>query len=126
MAKKRAGAPNKSQAIREYYASHPNAKPKEVAAELKKKGISVSTAFVSTIRSTSKKKKVIGKPGRPPGSGKKSLRRGRPVGSGVGTSSRASQEVSIESLLKVKRMVEEMGGIGQTRTALTALEKLLD
>ncbi len=124
MAKKKTGAPNKSQAIREYYKAHPKAKPKEVASELKKKGINVSTAFVSTIRSNSKRKKTIGKPGRPPG--KKSVRRGRPVGSGGSRTARGGQEVSIESLLKIKRMVEEMGGINETRTALTALEKLLD
>ena len=117
--KSKAAPPNKSQAIRDYYKANPKAKPKEVAAELKKKGINVSTAFVSTIRSNSKKKKVIGKPGRPPG--KKTLRRGRPLGS----SSAGTQEVSIESLLRVKEMVEEMGGINETRTALTALEKLL-
>lgn len=125
MAKKNASAPNKSLAIRNYYKAHPGAKPKEVASELKKQGIAVSTAFVSTIRSTSKKKKVIGKPGRPPG--KKSAKLGRAVGSGAGKSSaRGRQEVSIDSLLKVKQMVEEMGGIGETRTALSALEKLLN
>lgn len=104
--------PNKSEAIRAYYKSHPNAKPKEVAVELKKKGISVSTAFVSTIRSTSKKKGSVGKPGRPPGRKGPSARTG-------------TQEVSIDSLLKVKQIVEEMGGISETRVALTALEKLM-
>ncbi len=126
-AKAKAEAPNKSQAIREYYKANPKAKPKEVAAELKKKGITVSTAFVSTIRSNSKNKKTIGKPGRPPG--KKSARRGRPVGAtaSAGRGSRGgAQEVSIESLLKVKKMVEEIGGINETRTALSALERLLD
>lgn len=120
--KKKAGTPNKSQAIRDYYKAHPKAKPQEVAAELKKKGINVTTAFVSTIRSNSKKKKGNGKPGRP--RGKKTVRRGRPVGSGSG--SRGTQEVSMESLLRVKELVEEMGGINECRTALTALEKLLD
>ena len=55
MAKKSKG-PNKSQAIRDYYKAHPNAKPKDVVSALKKKGIVVSAQFVSTIRSVSKKK----------------------------------------------------------------------
>ena len=121
MAKKKASAPNKSQAIRDYYAAHPKAKPQEVASELKKKGIAVSAGFVSTIRSTSKKKKTVGKPGRPPGSK-------AATGARQSAGRRAAQdgqEVSIDTLLKVKKMVEEMGGIGETRTALSALEKLM-
>lgn len=110
MAKKSKG-PNKSKAIRDYYDAHPNAKPKEVVVALKKKGIHVNAQFVSTIRSVSKKKGgKIGRPGRPVGSGR------RP-GSG---------EVSYDSLLRVKRIVDEMGGIGQARNALTALEQLTD
>lgn len=109
MAKKK--SQNKSQAIRDYYQSHPNAKPREVVAALKKKGVVVNAQFVSTIRSVSKKKGgKIGKPGRPVGSG----RHPRPG------------DVSLDSLLKVKKIVDEMGGIGQARSALTALEQLAD
>ncbi len=112
MAKKSKG-PNKSQAIRDYYNSHPGAKPKEVVAALKKKGIVVNAQFVSTIRSVSKKKGgKIGRPGRPVGSGKRETN-----GSG---------EVSFNSLIKVKAIVDEMGGIGRARSALTALERLVD
>lgn len=111
MAKKSKG-PNKSQAIRDYYKSHPTAKPKQVVVALKKKGIVVNAQFVSTIRSVSKKKGgKIGRPGRPVGSGR------RPIG---------SKEVSLDSLLQVKRIVDEMGGIGKARMALTALEQLVD
>ena len=109
MAKKK--GPNKSQAIRDYYKSHPDAKPREVVVALKKKGIVVNAQFVSTIRSVSKKKGgKIGRPGRPVGSG----RRARP------------DEVSLDSLLKIKEIVDEMGGIGQARSALSALEQLVD
>ncbi len=119
MAKKSKG-PNKSKAIRDYYGSHPSAKPKEVVAALKKKGIVVNAQFVSTIRSVSKKKGgKIGRPGRPVGStsNNHSSRRARPAVSG---------EVSLDSLLQVKRIVDEMGGIGNARTALAALEQLVD
>ena len=106
---------NKSKAIRDYYAANPNAKPMEVSAALKKKGVDVTPAFVSTIRSTSKKKKTVGKPGRPAGT--KNARPGRPSGRGG--------EVSFASLLKVKSIVDEMGGVDEARAALDALEKLI-
>tara|TARA_R110002049_G_scaffold72490_1_gene186946 strand:- start:39391 stop:39729 length:339 start_codon:yes stop_codon:yes gene_type:complete len=112
MAKKK--SVNKSKAIRDYYAANPKAKPLEVAAALKKSGIDVTPAFVSTIRSTSKKKKV-GKPGRPTGS--KSSR--QKTGTGA-------DDVSFDSLIKVKSIVEQMGGVAQARAALDALEILLD
>lgn len=99
---------NKSEEIRNYYKANPSAKPKEVAIALKKKGISVTPQFVSTIRSVSKRKNgKVGRPGRPPGSG--TTRKGA---------------VSFDSLMKVKEIVDEIGGIEETRVALTALEKL--
>ena len=112
MAKKSKG-PNKSKAIRDFYASHPDAKPKDVVVALKKKGIDVNAQFVSTIRSVSKKKGgKVGRPGRPAGTAR------RP--------SNGSGDVSLNSLLKVKEIVDEMGGIGRARTALTALEQLVN
>ena len=110
MAKRKDVGANKSEAIRDYYKANPQAKPKEVASELKKKGIQVTPAFVSTIRSTSKKKNgVIGRPGRPVGS----------------TTKRSNGEVSYESLLQAKKIVDQMGGIDEARNALTALENLI-
>ncbi len=98
---------NKSEEIRNYYASNPGAKPKEVAAALKKKGLVVTPQFVSTIRSVSKRKNgKVGRPGRPPGSG------------------RSNGGVSYEALVKVKKIVDECGSIGDARAALDALELL--
>ena len=102
--------PNKSKEIRDYYAANPGAKPKEVSAALKKKGITVTPQFVSTIRSVSKRKSgKVGRPGRPPGSGA-----GR------------NGDLSLDSLVKLKGIVEELGGIAQTEKALDALAKLMD
>jgi hypothetical protein len=115
MAKKKAGV-NKSKAIRDWKQANPRHKPKQIAAALGKKGIKVTPGFVSTILSTSKKKKTIGKPGRPKGS--RTVQAGR--------SPKPSTEISYESLLKVKQIVREMGGIEDARSALTALEHLLD
>ena len=94
MAKKKAGGVNKSQSIRDYHKAHPRHKPKQIAAELGNKGVKVSAQFVSTILSTSKRKKSIGKPGRPKGS---VSRRGRPRKS----STSSNREVSFDALLTV-------------------------
>ena len=130
MAKKKRG-PNKSAAIRDYYEANPNAKPKEVQAALADQGVKTTTAFVSTIRTNMKKGKGTKRPGRPP------AKSGRGPGRPAGKTSRktvakrktaASADpsgVSIDSLIKVKKVVEEMGSVDDARAALNALEKLL-
>lgn len=131
MAKKSSG-PNKSQAIREYYESNPGAKPMEVSTALKAQGVDVTPAFVSTIRSTSKKKKV-GRPGRPTGSTKRGRKAGRPAkastkavrSTSTSSAKKSSDNVSIDSLLKAKQMVADVGSINEARSALAALEKLM-
>lgn len=47
---------NKSQAIRDYYADHPDDGPTVAARELTKQGIEVSAAYVSGIRAKMKAK----------------------------------------------------------------------
>lgn len=120
MAKKKEGV-NKSQEIRDYYAANPKAKPLEVVAAMKDKGIEVNAQFVSTVKSTSKKKKSV---------------RGNvaPVSKKSVTANRAPRkaaashagEISLDSLIKAKQLVEEMGGVAEARGALTALEQLMD
>jgi len=56
MAKKK--TVNKSQAIRDHLKTHKNASPKEVQAALAKKGIQVTEALVSNVKSTAKKKQT--------------------------------------------------------------------
>ncbi|MCC9643481.1 hypothetical protein LOC71_14445 [Rhodopirellula sp. JC740] len=123
---KKSGGPNKSQAIRDYYTANPSAKPMEVAAELGKKGIDVTPAFVSTVKSTtmgkSAKKSARKSAAKSPAAKKTGAKRGRPAGS---TSKAASNEVSLDSLLQVKKIVEEMGSVQDAKNALTALEKLM-
>jgi hypothetical protein len=125
MAKKKAGAVNKSQAIRDYRKAHPKHKPKQIAEELSKGGVKVSAQFVSTVLSNSKKKPVR-KPGRPKAAAP--TRRGRPAGTRRGRpparSPKRSEDLSVESLLRVKEVAEELGGIDDVRTALNALEEL--
>ena len=113
MAKKKAAKTkiNKSQAIRDYKKANPSHQPRHVSQALGKKGIVVSAQFVSTIISTSKKKTGgVRKPGRPKGS----------------FTRRNSGDVTFDSLLKVKAIVKEMGGVDKAKTALVALEQLIN
>ncbi len=128
MAKKKSG-PNKSAAIRAYYEANPNAKPKEVQEGLEAQGVKTTTAFISTIRTNMKKGVGGGRRGRPaktgagpgrPAGGTKRKGAGRPA-----ASAKKSNEVSVESLLKVKEVVQQMGSVDEARAALNALEKLL-
>ncbi len=114
---------NRAKAIRDYYQSHPNAKPLQVSAELKKQGIEVTAQYVSTIRSNSKRQKgEVGKPGRP--SGKKSpaeARTAKPT-----SKNHRKHKVSIAMLVRLKDLTREFGGIAETRAALDALEAISD
>lgn len=104
--RKKTASVNKSQAIREYFAEHPDAKPKAAAEALAEKGIVVSAAFVSTIRSTAKRKggRPVGRPGRKPG---------------IATDS------SLETLIQAKKLADQMGGVDAARRALGSLERIL-
>lgn len=118
MAKKRAGGPNKSAAIRDYLKANPDAGPTEVCTELKKKSITVAPALVSNVKAAlrgkkSGKKKAGRKPGRPVGSGRKP---GRPAG--------ASDKVSLSSLIAAREFVEKVGGVEQAQELIKALGKL--
>jgi hypothetical protein len=130
MAKKSSGT-NKSQAIREYYAAHPGAKPKQVVEALAAQGVQVSPAFVSTIRSTSvtKGRKRGPKPGTKRGPRPtKTTRRavGRPKTRATSATRGASGTVSIDSLVKAKGLVKELGGIDNAMNTLAALKQLAD
>jgi hypothetical protein len=98
---------NKSQAIRDYTKAHPKAGPTQVAAELKKEGIDVSAAFVSTVRNLAKKSK-----------------RGRRKKAATVAKPAVSESIEISALLSAKKLIEEVGGIEKARAALAALAKL--
>jgi len=112
---KRAGRPkgtsglNKSQAIRDYMAAHPRAKPKAVAAALVEQGVQVTPMFVSAVKTSAKKRgrrKARGAARRP----------GRPSGGGATTS------LSIDHLVAAKKFVDSVGGVVRARAAIEALK----
>lgn len=61
MAKKKAASVNKSAEIRAYMKEHPKAKPAQVAAAFKERGIKVTPGYVSSIKTASKKRRGKGK-----------------------------------------------------------------
>lgn len=107
-AKKKAGdaGVNKAKAIREYSAKHPEAGPSAIAEALNEThGWEISAQYVSTIKSSDRRRMGI--------TGK----RGRPAGS--------TKEISVGKLKKAKQLAEELGGVQQARAALDALAELM-
>ena len=116
MAKKRAGGPNKSQAIRDYLGTNPKAGPTEVQKELKKKGIDVALALVSNVKAAmlGKKKKA-----------KKKTKRAKPGPKPVGRpSTRGGDKVSLSSLIEAREFAEKVGGVDEAIKLLKAVDKL--
>lgn len=99
---------NKSQAVRDYLASHPDAGPTEVCKALADKGIKVSPQQVSTIKSSSKKK-AGKKAGKKPGRRKQAAAGGR---------------VSVAELVTAKDFADRVGGVANAQELLAALGKL--
>lgn len=101
---------NKSQAIRDALNSKRGIKPQEVVEILATQGIETTAAYVSTIKSNTKKKKNAGRktagPGRPP--------KTRSTG----------DSFSVETLLAAKKMAEKLGGVDQAKAALDAISRL--
>lgn len=130
MAKRSAG-PNKSAAIREYLDANPNAKPREIVDALKSQGVSVTPAFVSTIKSKagSEGATVTKRRGRPKGSGRKTVTRKQRAGKEVTAMpvtrrAAASETITVDGLVAAKKLVDQLGGLAKARAALSALEKI--
>lgn len=126
MAKKKSSGVNKSVAIRAYKTDNPDAKPKEIQAALAKDGINIPTSFISTVLSQAGMTSRGGKKrGRKKTARKPTKRAAAPAKRAASTSS-SSSEVSLDSLIRVKKIVEEMGGVENAQNALKALDKLIN
>ncbi len=114
MPRKKTKGPNKSAVIREHLDQHREAKPREIVAALKEKGIVVSPQMVSQIKNKYKK------------------HRRRKVDHGVGNvlvkgrraRPRKNGKLSIDQLIAVKRLADEVGGVQVARDALDVLARL--
>jgi hypothetical protein len=102
--RKRSGV-NKAQAIRDQFAVlGAGARPKDVIAALAEKGIKVSSAQVSNIKSGLR--------------GKRKKKGGRRAQTSV------NGAVSLAALLEAKRLAKRMGGVEAAKRALDVLVRL--
>lgn len=99
---------NKSEEIRKYATSNPEASAKEIVEALKKKGISVSAPTVATVKSkaglTKRKRKS---------SKLKTIR-----------TKRSSHSMSVELLCAAKKLAVQAGSMESAIAALQAVEKI--
>ena len=107
---------NKTRAVKDYQAAHPNAGPTEISTALKEQGIEVTPTYVSGIRVKLKVKKQQ----------KKAARQVTLATPAAAVAQVADDSVSLESRRKAKALVRELGGVDQARQALKALSVLLD
>jgi hypothetical protein len=113
MAKRRA-APDKitkSQAVRDYLAKHPRAKPKEIGPAIKEAhGLDVSPQMISMIKSKARR-------------GRGRRRRAAAVAA-VGRPRTNSSRITVDDLVTAKKLAGQMGGVSRAQEALAALARL--
>ena len=98
---------NKSEAIRAYLRGRNNAAPREVVAALKQKGIGVTPAFVSTIKSTSRR------------NGQRRGHRSRALHSRNGHGA-----LTAADLFAAKQLIQQVGSTKRAKEALETLARL--
>jgi hypothetical protein len=96
---------NKTQAIKDALKAHPRKGPAELSALFAAQGMQISAAYISTIKTTLKKK-------RGPGKAK--------VAAGAGS----SNEQWLATLLAAKKLAAQLGGVEAAKQAIDALSKL--
>jgi hypothetical protein len=98
---------NKSQAIRDFAEANPKVGPTDTATALTEQGIDVSPAMVSQVKLKMKQKKG-----------------GRRRKKAAAPSQPAGETFELSTLVKAKKLAEQMGSIDKAQAALAALAKL--
>jgi hypothetical protein len=105
------GKVSKTQAVKDYLATHRKATPKEISAALKEQGIDVPPTYVSGIKTSLKKK------GRRKAEDSETAAAKKPV---------AEDKISMSALLEAKKLAEKLGGVEKAKRAISALAQLTD
>ncbi len=107
MAKRKGRRPsdNKSEAIRKYKTEYPEAKPREIAAVLAKRGHKVSPQYVSTILSNERRKHGI---------------------SNGGIAILGSSQFSVDDMYLAKQLITKTGSVKAAKQAIDCFSKLLN
>lgn len=122
MAKKKSHGVNKSQAVRDYLAEHPDATASTIRPALADRGIDVSVALVGQIKQRMKKSGGSnGASATPTKKSAKKKRTGKPANRQKTGSSKA---ITADDLVEAKKFADELGGIDQARKALEYLKEL--
>ena len=134
MAKKKSKGASKSGAVRDYLIQNPDATASTIIPELSQRGIDVSPALVTQVKTRMKRSGDLGgtagvtgeTAGKKTGGKKRAKKRARGTNvkksaTRVGT---ASNTLTADELLETKKLVDELGGIDRARRALQYLEDL--
>ena len=95
---------NKSQTVRDYAKSHPEATSGEIAAALNKKGIKITANYVANIKSQSKKARTAKKAAKK----QAAVEAAAPVA--VETTAKAAATVTLEHVKAMALTVKTLGG----------------
>jgi hypothetical protein len=116
MAKRRSAAAaekiSKSQAVRDYLAEHPRAKPKEIRPAVKAAhGLDISPQMISMIKSKSRRRRG---------------RRGTAAAEvrAAGRVRTNASRITVEDLVSAKKLAGQLGGISRAQELLAALARL--
>jgi len=109
---------NKAKAVREALVKNPKGSPKEISAALKAEGVDVSPTYVSLIKWQAKQSKRKAKKTAPSAEAAASPR--------AASGGKASETITVESLIQAKKLAEALGGVEVARQALAALSRIMD
>jgi len=113
---------NKTEAVKKVLVANPAMPPRQVVDTLKKKNVTVTAAYVSTIKTTLKKNgDLSGKPAAPQVTSGRPV--GRPKGSGKKTTA-AKTSISVADLQAAKALIDSVGSIDGAMQALNTLSTL--
>jgi hypothetical protein len=104
---------NRSQDIRDYLKTDPTAGPAKIVAEMKKRGIVISAALASRVKSRMQN---------PTGARKLGVR-GRPRGK-AGGRKRGGEVVAVDLLVQAREFVDKVGGIDEASRLLRTLARI--
>jgi len=104
---------NKTQAIKAALSANPKSTPKEISEMLQAQGLDVSPGYVSTIKTNLKGKK-------------KKAKKAAAAPAPEAAPALPKDAVSVGLLVKAKKLVRELGGVKEAKTALNALAQLMD
>lgn len=102
----------KTKAIKAALKAHKDKSPKEIAEIVSAAGIPTTAGQVSNVKS------IL--------AAKKKAKKAAPAAAPEAAPALAKDAVSVALLVKAKKLVQELGGVKEARTALNALAQLMD